>query len=315
MHWRLKGTVQKVLGVLPGGERLHFRLQRRFGGLRRFHDEFALKIHDWRLMVGHLRRAGCGISGARFLEIGTGWYPTFPFSLYLAGASRVHTYDLKPLVKPELVRACADALGDCVEDIAAEAGVEPGAVRARHARLVAQLAADPGTDLGRATEGVVEYHAPADAAQTGLAPGAVDVVFSNSVLEHVLPEVIPGLYREAGRVLAPGGVMFHSVNCGDHYAYRDHRISQLNYLRYSDRQWRFWNNAFLYQNRLRAHAFVDAAVAAGFAIELDTTQATPEHLQALAEIEVHPQFAHLPPERLCPTTVDFIARRPLAAAA
>lgn len=313
MHWRLKGTVQKILGILPRGEKMHFALQRRFGGLRRFQDEFALKVHDWMLMAGHLRNAGRELPGTRFLEIGTGWYPTFPFALYLAGARQVHTYDLNRLIKPGLVRACADALEDHVDDIAARAGVDVDEVRARHAGLVARLAAD--ADLHEATEGVVDYHAPADAAATGLAPGEVDVVFSNSVLEHVRPRVIPALYREARRVLGPRGLMFHSVNCGDHYAYRDRGISQLNYLAYSDRQWRFWNNAFLYQNRMRAHEFVDAAMAEGFEIVLDTTEATPEQLQALAKIEVHPQFAHLPPERLCPTTVDFIARLPAAAAA
>lgn len=313
MHWRLKGTIQKLLGALPAGERLHYALQRRFGGLRRFHDEFALKIHDWILMAGHLRSVGRNISGARFLEIGTGWYPTFPFALYLAGANRVHTYDLNPLVKPELVRACADALTHHVDDIAGNAGVDPDQVRARHAKLVARLAKDPAADLHHATGGVVAYHAPANAADTGLAQGQVDVVFSNSVLEHVAPEVVPALYREARRVLGPGGIMFHSVNCGDHYAYRDPRISQLNYLRYSERRWRFWNNAFLYQNRMRAHEFVEAASATGFDILLDTTTPTPEQLQALADIKVHRQFAHLAAERLCPTTVDFIARVPAAA--
>ncbi len=31
MHWRAKGVLQKVLGHVPGGERAHYELQRRFG--------------------------------------------------------------------------------------------------------------------------------------------------------------------------------------------------------------------------------------------------------------------------------------------
>src|SRR3546814_5775366 len=73
------------------------------------------------------------------------------------------------------------------------------------------------------------------------------------------PDVIRALYDESRRVLSPGGLMFHSVNCGDHYAYVDGRINQLNYLQYPDRAWAFWNNRLLYQNRLRAHRSIGRA--------------------------------------------------------
>ena len=84
----------------------------------------------------------------------------------------------------------------------------------------------------------------------------------------------------------------------------------MHYLRYDDRRWAFWNNRFLYQNRLRAHELVEGARAAGFAITLDTAHARPERLAQLRAMTVAPQFAHIPPERLCITTVDFIGRAP-----
>ena len=34
MDWRLKGTIQKVLGVLPGGDVAHYWLQRSASGVR-----------------------------------------------------------------------------------------------------------------------------------------------------------------------------------------------------------------------------------------------------------------------------------------
>ena len=127
-----------------------------------------------------------------------------------------------------------------------------------------------GSDLEAASDGVIHYRAPADATRSTLPDGDVDVVFSNSVLEHVPPDVIDAMYAESMRILSPRGVMFHSVNCGDHYAYVDRNVHQLNYLRYSDEEWQRWNNAFLYQNRLRAHWFVDGARRHGFDIDLDT---------------------------------------------
>ncbi len=307
MHWRAKGVVQKLLGHVPGGERAHYLLQRRFGGLRGFTREFDIKMDDWRLMVGHLRDAGVPIAGARLFEIGSGWYPTFPFACYLGGARQVITVDLNRHIKPELVRDCADNLARHVSLIADACGVPEDEVRERQQQLAARLR---GSDeVGAATDGVVVYDAPADASRTSLPAQQLDCVFSNSVLEHVLPDAVDAIYREALRILAPGGVMFHSVNCGDHYAYVDRNINQLNYLRYSDREWRRWDNDFLYQNRMRAFEFVERAIAQGFDIVLNTECAREKRLAELAQMPVHPQFAHIPPERLCVTSIDFIGRK------
>jgi SAM-dependent methyltransferase len=308
MHWRLKGLTQKALGLLPGGAFLHHQLQRRLGGLRSFPREFAMKIDDWESMTEQLRGVGMPIAGKRFFEIGTGWYPTFPFACYLGGAQRVTTVDLNPHLRPDLVLACVDALGNELERIAKHAQQPLDEVRIRYARMHAHIGA--GDDLGAATDGVVRYRAPADATRSGLDAHEIDAVFSNSVLEHVPRAAIDAMYIEARRILAPGGVMFHSVNCGDHYAYVDRRINQLNYLQFSDRQWAVWNNAFLYQNRIRAHEFVDAAVAAGFEIVHDASTVRSERLEQLARMHVHPQFAQIPRERLCLTTIDFIGRAP-----
>ncbi len=307
MHWRIKGLIQKALGPLPGGDALHYRLQRRFGGLRDFRREFAIKIDDWKIMIAQLRAHDIDIRGAELLEIGTGWYPTFPFACHLAGAARVHTYDLNRHLKPDLVRRCAAGLAEFLPAIAEAAGANSDDVRARHAALM--IALGDGDDLERATGDGVRYHAPADATATGLPADSVDLVFSNSVLEHVAPSLLAPLYAESRRILRPDGAMFHSVNCGDHYAYADRKVHQLNYLQFSDRQWAFWNNRFLYQNRLRAHQFVDAAREAGFGIALDTSTPRPQRLEQLRAMTVAPQFAHLPPEKLCITSVDFIARK------
>lgn len=307
MHWRAKGVLQKVLGHVPGGEHAHYVLQRRFGGLRGFTREFDIKMDDWRLMAGHLREAGLPIANARLFEIGSGWYPTFPFACYLGGAKQVITVDLNRHIKPDLVLDCADNLARHTALIAEACGVPESDVRQRQRRLADGLR--QGGDIGAATEGVVVYQAPADAASTALPALELDCVFSNSVLEHVLPAAVDGIFREAMRILAPGGIMFHSVNCGDHYAYVDRKINQLNYLKYSDRQWQRWDNAFLYQNRMRAYEFVDRALAAGFDIVLNTECVRQKRLAELAAIRVHPQFAHIPPERLCVTSIDFIGRK------
>lgn len=306
MNWRFKGFVQKALGVLPGGTELHYILQRRYGGLRDFDTECDTKVEDWRLMLGHLNSVGIALPGARLLEMGTGWYPTFPFCLFLGGAARVDTVDLKPHLRPELTRMCAARLGAHTSVIADSSGCRESEVAARQRALVVAL--DRGAPIDSATDGVVIYRAPCDASNTELKDATLDVVFSNSVLEHVPGPVIEACLVESRRILRPRGVIFHSVNCGDHYAYVDRTIDQLHYLGYSGRAWEFWNNAFLYQNRLRAVDFTRMVKKAGFAIEVDTSRARPERLAQLDAITVHPDFAHYSREQLAITSIDFIGR-------
>jgi hypothetical protein len=311
MDWRIKGAIQKVLGVLPGGERAHYWLQKSAGGLRRFDTESAAKLEDFRLMVGHLASVGVNVPGTRFLEVGTGWYPTFPFCLYLLGAGRVETFDLNRHLKPELVVRIVELLGKHLDTISPRgmSTAERAAVEDRYSRLVQRIRT--GAELAPATDDVVRYHAPADAAKTGLPPDAVDVVFSNSVLEHVPGPAIEAMFVEAARILPPGAVMFHSVNCGDHYAYADRRINQLHYLQFSDADWEKWNNAFLYQNRLRAEDFTRMARGAGFTIEVDTSRPHPDRLRQLEGITVHPAFAtRYSRDQLAITSIDFVARKP-----
>jgi Methyltransferase domain len=310
MDWRIKGAIQKVLGVLPRGEQAHYWLQKRAGGLRKFDGECDAKLEDFRLMLGHLRASGIAIAGTRYLEVGTGWYPTFPYCLYLLGAARVETFDLNRYLKPELVIAMVERVRGKLAMLADAGECEVDEVAQRYGKLSRQVAA--GASLEDATEGVVRYHAPADASKTGLGESSVDVVFSNSVLEHVPAAVIAEMFAESARIVPPGGVMFHSVNCGDHYAYADRKISQLHYLQFPEARWEFWNNAFLYQNRLRASDFTTMAKAAGFTVEIDTSRPHPERLRQLDAITVDPSFTRYPREQLAITSIDFVARRPRA---
>jgi len=308
MNWRIKGVIQKTLGVLPGGTELHYMMQRRYGGLRNFEAECDTKVDDWRLMMGHLDAVDIALPGARLLEMGTGWYPTFPFCLFLGGAARVDTVDLSAHLRPDLTRMCAARLAAHTSVIADSSGCSETAAAARQRALVTAL--DRGASIESATEGVVACRAPCDASATGLTDSTVDVVFSNSVLEHVPGPVIEACLAESRRILRPRGVIFHSVNCGDHYAYVDRVINQLHYLRFSDRAWEFWNNDFLYQNRLRAVDFTRMARAAGFSIEVDTSRAHPERLAQLDAVTVHPDFAGYSREELAITSIDFIGRNP-----
>src|SRR5262249_8515198 len=157
-------------------------------------------------------------------------------------------------------------------------------VESEAGKLVANL--ESGLDISSASEGRITYKAPADARNTGLPDNSVDFVFSNSVLEHVPPTDILAIMKESKRIIRPGKFMFHSVNCGDHYAYVDKKVSQLHYLRYSEAAWKFWNNDFQYQNRLRAVEIVKMAEGLGFETVINTAKASDTRMNQLSQIKV-----------------------------
>jgi SAM-dependent methyltransferase len=306
MDWRIKGIVQKLLSAAPGGARVNSALQRLLGDLRDFEREVRSKtLDDWVPLVRLARSCGPSPVGLRMVEVGTGWFPTLPLCFHLAGASSCTTFDLDRHLNPSLLLRLLHALGPHVPAIAAAAGCDPAVVTARLSRL-GGLGSPSDVLLACA----IDYRAPADATRTGLAADSVDVVYSNSVLEHVPAQVLDSLMRESFRVLRPGGLALHSVNCGDHYAYFDRSITPINYLRYSERAWRWWNNRLQFQNRLRASDFLTSAERAGLELVETRWRARPELVEALESMRVAPEFAHYPREQLACTSIDFAARKP-----
>lgn len=295
MNWQLKGIIQKTLSAVPGGVQLNDLLQRHAGGLRNPERNMAMKVTaDWVVMAGQLRELGMSLAGTRYMEIGTGWFPTLPVCFLLAGAQSVASFDLTRHLDAELTDRLWQHLETHLPAIADAAGQPIDIVRARYD-------ARPRPTL--------DYRAPADATLSGLPDNSVDVVFSNSVLEHVPRTVIAAMMREAHRVLRPGGLSIHSVNCADHYAYNDPDITFINYLQYSDAEWAFWNNALQYQNRMRPRDFVDLSEQAGLTTVLADYGPRPELLAMLPSMPVAAEFRDYPAEQLCAISVDFAGRK------
>jgi SAM-dependent methyltransferase len=255
--------------------------------------------------MGYLSNVGFRVSGARLMEIGTGWHPVLPLCFFLAGARSIATFDIVRLLGKTEAFRLLDSLDMHVPKIAQLTGESSATV---HARLMELRSSRNLSELLGKSH--IEYFAPADGRVTGLKPDSIDLVYSNSVLEHIPREVISGLMEESYRVLKPGGLAMHNVGCNDHYAFFDKSISFVNFLQYGEREWRLWNNRIQYQNRLRAPEFVDLAIQAGFEVISEKTHVRPGTLEALASLRIAPQFDRFSRDEVAATTVDFIGRKP-----
>jgi len=201
MDWPVKGVVQKILSHAPGGFWINDRLQTSVGDLRNFDRTVDGKVTgDWIVLAGHFRELGMRIEGMDILEIGSGWFPTLPLCFHLAGVASCRTYDLTRHMNEGHTFRCLRRLEAHLAAIAAATETPLEAVRKRYRTLLG--ASGLGELLERAR---IFYSEPADATKTGLPGAALDMVYSNSVLEHVPEPVIAKMMAETLRILKPGG--------------------------------------------------------------------------------------------------------------
>ncbi len=268
MNWKQKAAVQRMLARLPqrASHSVYYFVQRCFGRLRR--------TNPWKRLaagVGILDRIAerdADARGARFLEVGTGRRLNVPIALYLGGAGAITTVDVNPYLRADLIRRDVEWIGRRRHEIKALFGAHallPGF----NERLQQLVEADVEIDLpSLLTMMNVRYLSPADAACLDLPDGSIDYHVSYTVLEHVPPDVLCGIFREGARVLRPGGRFVHFVDFGDHFAQADPAISSINFLQFSDAQWQARaGNRYAYHNRLRVDDLAALMREAGLNVE------------------------------------------------
>lgn len=97
----------------------------------------------------------------------------------------------------------------------------------------------------------IEYRAPFDASKSGLKNCSVDACISTNTLEHIPKNDLINIFKELNRILKDDGIISAKIDYSDHYAHTDSNISLLNFLKYSDNEWKKYNHNCHYQNRLR----------------------------------------------------------------
>jgi hypothetical protein len=260
MNWKRKSLIQRTCAALPASESIYYFLQRNFGSLRRPPDPMPM-MRAAAEIFAESASLGYPVDGRRVMEVGTGRRIEMPLAFYLCGAREVHTFDLHRYLRPELVEASVAAMAahraellDLFSPVSPRADVE--------ARLD-RLSAAPNLETILRTANV-RYHAPADAAKTGLPDGSIDFQFSYTVFEHIPGPVLSAILTEAGRLLSPTGVACHHIDLSDHFAHEDRSIPMIHFLRYSEDEFRIYNdNQFAYCNRLRKSEYDAVYAGAG----------------------------------------------------
>jgi SAM-dependent methyltransferase len=303
MHWLVKRALQNGLSALPASQSANYFFQRRV--TRRLPIGDAGVARKFARAATHLEAYGRHGGGrppgdAVAYEFGTGWDLAIPLSYAALGVGRQVLVDIRPNLRLELVNASIASLG-------------------RQRAALEERAGRGLRDLGPPTVASAEelesrfgiaYHAPRDARATGLPAESVDLVTSTNTLEHVPAADIGPILRESARLLRPGGIMSFRIDMQDHASYIDPRRSPYDYLHYSDRAWRIISPSLEYENRLRLPDYRRLFAEAGLAtVEEHVTRPGPEHLAALAQVDLAPRFRAYAPDDLAARALEVVLTR------
>lgn len=118
----------------------------------------------------------------------------------------------------------------------------------------------------------IQYRAPFDASCTDLATRSIDACVSTDTLEHLPKDAIYAIFSELYRIIKDDGIVTAVVDYSDHYSHTDSKIGSLNFLRFSEEEWKKYNHRCHYQNRLRHYELVEIFEKCGFvAVEENLT--------------------------------------------
>ena len=299
MNWKYKAHALAALSRVPGGRSLYHGLQRVAGTNRLQLDRDLERAFE---LVDLIFEADGEIEGKQVFEIGTGWRPFVPFVMALAGAKRVITVDVNPWLTSAYACETWRALESRLPEIAARC-------RVPEQEIVQRYRSVPSTACTLESVFVplrIQYDCPADARDTQLPARSMDIILSSNVLEHIPADVQRDIHKESFRLLKTGGLSAHRFNPQDHYSTIDSKITNGNFLQFSEKQWRWYGGTGLaYHNRLRSPEYRELFQQAGFEITVFRERTDQRTLDAIRSgaLTVDECFSRFTPEELA---VDYI---------
>jgi SAM-dependent methyltransferase len=303
MKWQVKLVLDSAKAVLPYQGTLR-RFKRRFVPYSVEPNKDAWTLEQGLQQIEWLREASFRFSGASVLEIGTGWQPIIPLLYYLVGCHKIYLTDTQVLLDRRLVVNALQTARRFADNISARLNISK-------ASILSRLAEPNVRDVATLLECFnMSYLAPCDTTRLSLPDASLDLIFSRAVLEHIPKVVIAGIFTECARILTAHGAMLHVIDNSDHWEHIDKSISSVNFLKFSDWQFRLLClNSLNYHNRLRHSDYVTLLRTAGFEILRESGKIDDTSLELLKTMRVSTRFHGRHHEDLATIHSWFLARK------
>lgn len=294
--WRLKALAFRMLERLPMQRTAYSLLQRYV--TRSYPRALSPTRESSASQQHHLRafRERFGAPDqARLFEFGAGWDLYGNLVFWTLGINHQTVMDLARWVRPSFVNGAIEHLRR-----------EPpeGAVRTPTALL------PEGAGFDRSLERTygIRYLAPADARDTRLPAGSIDLVATTSTLEHIPLPDLRAILGETRRLCHPRSVVSHVIDYSDHFSHGDRQINVYNFLRFRSDEWERFNTSFHHQNRLRHRDYRPVFEEAGFEVLDEYAEHDPDARELLASVPLAEDFRHYRTEEILPRVGRFVLR-------
>jgi hypothetical protein len=274
--WLVKALVQRGIGALPNPHYWNELFQDRVThSLDLTNERFEASLRNCRNHLEQLQRFGSTATGGSFsaFELGTGWFPTIPIGLFLCGAREVWTWDIVPFLRRDRLKLTIRRFLELEQGEGLRSHFHILPQRLTQLREVMALCESPaGLGPAELLERLGIYYRIGNASRSGLPPQSVDLIVSDVVFEYLSLEELFEILQEFRRIATSDAVMSHTISLDDQYATYDSGITQFNFLRFSDKAWRWLNNPIIPLNRLRVSDYRRVFSETGFQVVDETSQ-------------------------------------------
>lgn len=321
VDYRLKLVLQKITGVLPYGF-YRFIVERHPKLLNADYDKM---IRYYIKNCDYVRPYGLDLRNKVIVETGTGAALADPITFYLAGAAKIHTFDIRLHVNPDHVWGIIDHYENHLENLARVMGLPITDIKKRWKILKDIRQSQDTRNVQRLTPNryypeTKNFHKFLRATQIHIYEGktipksinvdSADIFFSNSVLQRPSYKYLRRMVYDANCVLKADGIFWHKIDCRDINWLYDKGISEYHYLKYSDSFLKLISSQiYSNQNRLRQCDFLKLFKEVGFEPIFLRSQRPDNYREQLSKIKLNRRFRKYDLDDLAVTNFIIYAAR------
>lgn len=252
MNWRVKAILQKILSKTNFGDRLN-HIPATLN--KNYHYNVALyQTHECLRKYNH---SNTNFSKNKVaLEIGTGYSLISSIVLSLIGFSKIITVDITPDVKISTSKKQIAYLKSpkIIKPIISKSLFTEEEILEKIEKIEQAKSLETILDILK-----IKYIAPYTFEDIKKYSNEFHYITSQVVLEHIPPKILDEMFKFTKETLVKNETCVHTINFIDHFAnpgfFQDKKISEFNFLKYSDKFWDYWSgNSIAYTNRL-SHLF------------------------------------------------------------
>jgi len=153
----------------------------------------------------------------------------------------------------------------------------------------------------------IQFLAPFSAAE--LPDKSIDIVISNTVLEHIPKSDLFDLFSSLRPKIADNGIMVHLVDHSDHFEHHDKSISRINFLTWNEQKHALINYLIKDgENRLRHHEYRQLFEDADYQLTDESSDVDKRTLELIENLELVYPYSKMTPKQLATVTSIYSLR-------